>query len=187
MLDDARTKGARVIEFRGPAQHGGMTHTRTMVPTIILDVTDQMDVMKDEIFGPVLPVMRYRDLADAVAYVNSKPRPLALYFFGRDGPGRQMVLERTTSGGVSINETVLHYAQNDIPFGGVGQSGMGAYHGHEGFKNSQPCEGRVRTGEVQSDRRRPPTIRLGRRTSGGIYDALSLAREPNWPTLALMD
>jgi coniferyl-aldehyde dehydrogenase len=141
MLDDARTKGARVIEFRGPAQHGGMTHTRTMVPTIILDVTDQMDVMKDEIFGPVLPVMRYRDLADAVAYVNSKPRPLALYFFGRDGPGRQMVLERTTSGGVSINETVLHYAQNDIPFGGVGQSGMGAYHGHEGFKTLSHAKG----------------------------------------------
>jgi coniferyl-aldehyde dehydrogenase len=134
LLDDARAKGARVIELGGPATPGRTTHARTMVPTAVLDVTDDMEVMKEEIFGPILPVIPYRDLAGAVAYVNARPRPLALYFFGPDGPGRQMVLARTTSGGVSINETILHYAQDDMPFGGVGASGMGAYHGHEGFK-----------------------------------------------------
>jgi hypothetical protein len=75
------------------------------------------------------------DLEDAIDYVNSRPRPLALYFFGPNSLGRRLVLERTTSGGVSINETNLHYAQEDIPFGGVGSSGMGAYHGYEGFKS----------------------------------------------------
>ena len=141
MLNDARAKGARVIEFGGLAQPGGVTQTRTMMPTIILNVTDEMNLMKDEIFGPILPIVPYRDLEDAVVYVNSRPRPLALYFFGPDGPGRQMVLERTTSGGVSINETILHYAQDDIPFGGVGPSGMGAYHGHEGFKTLSHAKG----------------------------------------------
>jgi coniferyl-aldehyde dehydrogenase len=112
-----------------------------MVPTVVLNVTEEMAVMRDEIFGPILPIMPYRDLENAVAYVNSRPRPLALYFFGRDGPGRRMVLERTTSGGVSINETFLHYGQDDIPFGGVGASGMGAYHGHEGFKALSHAKG----------------------------------------------
>jgi len=157
MLDDARNKGARVIALPGPTQHGGITHTRTMVPTIVLDVTDEMNVMKDEIFGPILPVIPYQNLEDAVAYINSKPRPLALYFFGPDGPGRQMVLERTTSGGVSINETILHYAQNDMPFGGVGASGMGAYHGHEGFKSLSHAKGVFEQARLSlTDAVRPP-------------------------------
>jgi coniferyl-aldehyde dehydrogenase len=141
LLDDARTKGARVIELGGPAKPGAMTHARTMVPTVMLDVTDETNVMREEIFGPILPIISYRDLEDAVAYVNSRPRPLALYFFGPDGPGRRMVLERTTSGGVSVNETNLHYAQDDVPFGGVGSSGMGAYHGREGFKALSHAKG----------------------------------------------
>jgi coniferyl-aldehyde dehydrogenase len=141
LLDDARSKGARVIEIGGPAEPSSRTHARTMVPTVMLNVTDEMNVMRDEIFGPILPIVSYRDLEGAVAYVNSRPRPLALYFFGPNGPGRRMVLERTTSGGVSINETNLHYAQDDVPFGGVGPSGMGAYHGHEGFKALSHAKG----------------------------------------------
>ena len=167
MLNDARAKGARVIELRGPNQNSDLTHTRTMIPTIILDVTDRMDVMKDEIFGPVLPVMPYRNLEDVVACINSRPRPLALYFFGPDGPGRQMVLERTTSGGVSINETVLHYAQNDLPFGGVGQSGMGAYHGHEGFKTLSHAKGVFKQARFSlTDAVRPPFGRIVERVVG---------------------
>jgi coniferyl-aldehyde dehydrogenase len=161
LLDDARTKGARVIEIGGPAKPGGMTHMRTMVPTIVLNVTDEMNVMRDEIFGPILPIIPYSDLEDAVAYVNSRPRPLALYFFGPDGPGRRMVLERTTSGGVSINETNLHYAQDDIPFGGVGPSGMGAYHGHEGFKALSHAKGVFEQATFNlTDVVRPPFGRL---------------------------
>ncbi len=90
--------------------------------------------MQEEIFGPILPVVTYDGLDDAIAYVNARPRPLALYYFGTDAQSQRKVLERTTSGGVLINDTILHYAQDDLPFGGVGLSGMGAYHGPEGFK-----------------------------------------------------
>jgi coniferyl-aldehyde dehydrogenase len=161
ILNDSRTKGARVIEFGGPTKPSGITHARTMMPTIVLNATDEMNVMRDEIFGPILPIIPYRDLEDVVAYVNSRQRPLALYFFGPRGPGRQMVLERTTSGGVSINETNLHYAQDDIPFGGVGPSGMGAYHGHEGFKTLSHAKGVFEQAKFNlTDAVRPPFGRI---------------------------
>jgi coniferyl-aldehyde dehydrogenase len=133
LLEDARAKGARLIEIGSTPEDGARTHRRTMTPTIVLGAAADMKVMQEEIFGPILPIIPYESLEDAIAYVNARPRPLALYFFGSDGPGRRQVLERTTSGGVSINECLLHYAQDDLPFGGVGASGMGAYHGREGF------------------------------------------------------
>src|SRR5262249_60916798 len=86
------------------------------------------------VFGQMLPVVAYEELEDAIAYVNARPRPLALYFFGTDKTSQRLVVERTSSGGVLINDTILHYAQDDLPFGGIGPSGMGAYHGAEGFK-----------------------------------------------------
>jgi coniferyl-aldehyde dehydrogenase len=108
-----------------------------------------------------------RDLENAIAYVNSRPRPLALYFFGRKGPGRRLVLERTTSGGVSINETNLHYAQEDIPFGGIGPSGMGAYHGYEGFKTLSHAKGIFEQARFNfTDAIRPPFGRLFDRVIG---------------------
>ena len=93
-----------------------------------------MRIMQEEIFGPVLPVVTYRDLSEAIAYVNARPRPLALYYFGSSAANRARVLTETTSGGVTINGTLMHYAQDDLPFGGVGASGLGAYHGIEGFR-----------------------------------------------------
>jgi coniferyl-aldehyde dehydrogenase len=105
-----------------------------MTPTILLDVNDSMRVMQEEIFGPVLPIMTYRSLEDAIRYVNEHPRPLALYYFDDDGGRARDVLERTISGGACVNETMLHFAVDDIPFGGVGPSGIGAYHGFEGFE-----------------------------------------------------
>ena len=92
-----------------------------------------MQVMQDEIFGPLLPIVPYRTLEQALAYVNDRPRPLALYYFGYNKAEQQQVLENTHSGGVCVNETLLHVAIDDLPFGGVGPSGMGRYHGHEGF------------------------------------------------------
>ena len=89
--------------------------------------------MREEIFGPLLPVVPYDDLDAAIAYVNARPRPLALYVFDHDRAAVDRVLERTISGGVTVNETLLHIAQDDLPFGGVGPSGMGAYHGRAGF------------------------------------------------------
>ena len=141
LLADAKANGARVIDIGGTRGGGGSRQSRMFLPAIVLDATDEMKVLQDEIFGPILPVVPYRALEDAVAYVNARPRPLALYYFGPDGPGRRMVLERTTSGNVTINDTMLHYAQEDLPFGGVGMSGMGAYHAREGFKSMSHAKG----------------------------------------------
>jgi coniferyl-aldehyde dehydrogenase len=132
LVEDAKAKGARVIEV-GTKQPRG-SQSRIFPPTLLFDVTDDMAVMQEEIFGPILPVVTYEELDDAIAYVNARPRPLALYFFGTDKTSQRLVVERTTSGGVLINDTILHYAQDDLPFGGIGPSGMGAYHGAEGFK-----------------------------------------------------
>jgi coniferyl-aldehyde dehydrogenase len=147
MVDDARAKGARICEIG--ASDGGRerTHARTFLPVVVTNVTEDMAVATEEIFGPILPVIPYRTIEDAIAHVNARPRPLALYFFGSDGPAQQQVLARTTSGNVDINDTVMHYVQDDIPFGGVGASGMGAYHGHEGFKTMSHAKGVF----VQSD------------------------------------
>jgi coniferyl-aldehyde dehydrogenase len=106
----------------------------TLPPTLVLDVRDDMRIMQEEIFGPLLPIVAYRDLDEAIAFVNARPRPLALYHFGSSAANRRQVLARTTSGGVTINGTLLHYVQDDLPFGGVGPSGLGAYHGREGFR-----------------------------------------------------
>jgi acyl-CoA reductase-like NAD-dependent aldehyde dehydrogenase len=93
-----------------------------------------MGILKEEIFGPILPVVGYRDAAEAIAFVNARPRPLALYVFDHDGEAVDRILEQTVSGGASVNETLVHLGQDDLPFGGVGPSGMGRYHGREGFE-----------------------------------------------------
>ncbi len=97
--------------------------------------------MREEIFGPILPIVTYRTLDDAIAYINRRPRPLALYYFGTSSEDRRKVLTRTTSGNVTVNDTLMHYVQNALPFGGVGMSGMGAYHGIEGFKAFSHAKG----------------------------------------------
>jgi coniferyl-aldehyde dehydrogenase len=99
----------------------------------VLDAPPDARILREEIFGPLLPVVAYRTLDEAIAYVNARPRPLALYVFDRDRAAIDRVLERTVSGGVTVNETILHVAQDDLPFGGVGASGMGHYHGRAGF------------------------------------------------------
>jgi len=133
LLDDARAKGARILE-PGPSPERAQTRAHTLPPTLVLGAHDGMKIMQEEIFGPVLPIVTYAELDDALAFVNARPRPLALYWFGSSTARRDRVLSHTTSGGVSINGTILHYAQDDLPFGGIGQSGFGAYHGIEGFR-----------------------------------------------------
>ena len=134
-LDDAQAKGARLLPLFEQGQDRRMPHH------LLLNVSDEMRVMQDEIFGPLLPVVPYDDLEQALAYVNARPRPLALYYFGYDKAEQQTVLERTHSGGVCLNDTLLHVAQDDLPFGGVGPSGMGHYHGHEGFLTFSKAKG----------------------------------------------
>lgn len=140
LIEDAAAKGARVVPLgRQAGEPEARAHT--LSPTLILDLTDDMDIMQEEIFGPVLPVVTYQDLDEAIAYVNARPRPLALYFFGGDDADRRKVVSRTTSGNLGINNTLMHYAQDDLPFGGVGPSGMGAYHGIEGFRTMSHAKG----------------------------------------------
>jgi coniferyl-aldehyde dehydrogenase len=133
LLDDARAKGARVVETGLSPEHA-KRRAHTLPPTLVLNVHGDMRIMQEEIFGPLLPIVTYRDVAEAIAFVNAGPRPLALYYFGSPSTNRRQVLSRTTSGGVTINGTLLHYVQDDLPFGGIGASGVGAYHSIEGFR-----------------------------------------------------
>ena len=110
------------------------TETRLMPPVIVTEPADNSDLMQNEIFAPILPLIHYDSLADAIHFVNARPRPLALYVFGNNDYELEQVLTRTVSGGVCINEVIVHVAQHDLPFGGVGHSGMGAYHGKAGFE-----------------------------------------------------
>ena len=133
LIDDARAHGARIIEV-GNKPGDASRRPHTLAPTVVLGVTDEMRIAHEEIFGPILPIFPYRDIDDAIDFVNARPRPLALYYFGRDDADRRKVLTRTTSGNVTVNGTIMHVGQDDLPFGGVGASGMGKYHGVEGFR-----------------------------------------------------
>jgi coniferyl-aldehyde dehydrogenase len=97
-------------------------------------VTEDMQAMQEEIFGPVLPVKTYKSVGEAIDYVNGRDRPLGLYYFGHDAGEREQVLTRTISGGVTVNDVIFHVSMEDLPFGGVGPSGIGSYHGVEGFR-----------------------------------------------------
>ncbi|MCY1278764.1 Coniferyl aldehyde dehydrogenase [compost metagenome] len=134
-LADAEAKGARLVPLFPEAQGRRLPHT------VVLNASDDMQLMQEEIFGPLLPVIPYRTLDEAVRYINDRPRPLALYYFGYGRSEQQRVLEETHSGGVCLNDTLLHVAQDDMPFGGVGPSGMGHYHGHEGFLTFSKAKG----------------------------------------------
>jgi len=134
-LDDAREKGANVVEINPADEDFSQQQHHRIPPTIVLDPTDDMQVMQDEIFGPILPVKQYQDVNETLDYINDHDRPLGLYYFGQDKAEENKVLTHTTSGGVTVNDVVMHVAQEDLPFGGVGPSGMGSYHGHDGFRN----------------------------------------------------
>ena len=134
-LDDAKAKGADLVEINPANEDFSQQEHHRIPPTIILDPTEDMQVMQEEIFGPILPVKQYKDLDEPLDYINSHDRPLGLYYFGQDKSEENKVLNHTTSGGVTVNDVVMHVAQEDLPFGGVGPSGMGSYHGIDGFKN----------------------------------------------------
>jgi coniferyl-aldehyde dehydrogenase len=133
LIEDARGRGATVIEVE-PLDSTLVAAGRQLPPTLLLNVNEGMRVMSEEIFGPILPIIPYDSLAEALAYINCRERPLALYWFGQNSAARDQVLAGTIAGGVSINDTLLHIAQEGLPFGGVGASGQGHYHGEFGFR-----------------------------------------------------
>ncbi len=133
LVEEARGRGARLIEIN-PAGEALPPDKRKFAPTLVVDPDEDLGVMHEEIFGPVLPVKTYGAVEEVVAYINARPRPLAFYYFGADGKKRDLMLERTISGGVSVNDTLMHFVTENLPVGGVGASGMGAYHGEDGFR-----------------------------------------------------
>ena len=130
---DAKAKGARVIEINPAQEDFDQQEHRRMPPTLILNARDDMDVMRDEIFGPILPVIRYSAMDTVIDQINAGDRPLATYYFGNDDVELAQLSNRTTSGGMCVNDVIMHCAQENLPFGGIGPSGMGVYHGHDGF------------------------------------------------------
>lgn len=133
LIADAKSKGADIIEINPASEDFSQQEHRKIPPTLILGATDDMSVMQEEIFGPVLPIKTYQTLDETIGYINAHPRPLALYYFGDDSAESEALLARTHSGGVTINDVIFHFSMDDLPFGGVGASGIGAYHGKRGF------------------------------------------------------
>ncbi|BCU64441.1 hypothetical protein F941_01954 [Acinetobacter bouvetii DSM 14964 = CIP 107468] len=127
-LTDAHAKGAQLVQEHAAPDGRRMPHV------VVTNVNDDMALMQNEIFGPILPIVCYQQIDEAIEYVNARERPLALYYFGYDKAEQQKVLHETHSGGVCLNETLMTAGMEDMPFGGIGASGMGHYHGHEGFK-----------------------------------------------------
>ncbi|PCC72132.1 coniferyl-aldehyde dehydrogenase [Nannocystis exedens] len=134
LLDDAKAKGAEVIAINPGNEDFASAGSNKMPLHLVRKTTPEMRVTREEIFGPILPIVPYDRTEEAIAYVNAGERPLALYYFGDDADEERRVVERTVSGGVTLNDVVFHGVPEDLPFGGIGPSGMGSYHGFDGFK-----------------------------------------------------
>ena len=150
-INDAKDKGAKLTEIN-PANED-LSAGRKLAPVIVQNMKNNMTIAEEELFGPILPIIPYESMDEAIAYINDRPRPLALYFFGYDKNEQNHVLNNTHSGGVSVNDTLMHLAQEDMPFGGIGDSGMGHYHGKEGFITFSKAKavhrkGRISTGSL---------------------------------------
>ncbi|CAI8900077.1 coniferyl aldehyde dehydrogenase [Pseudomonas sp. IT-P176] len=144
-LSQARAAGVELVELNPAAEDFSQAAHNKIVPTLLRDPGDELQVMQDEIFGPLLPVKAYDQLSEVIAFINARPRPLALYYFGQDAEEEAQVLSRTCSGGVTLNGVLSHASLDSLPFGGVGQSGMGAYHGIDGFRTFSHAKAVLRT------------------------------------------
>jgi len=147
-IDDARAKGANIVVL-SPRDDDWGDRERHKIPIhLVIDPTDDMLVMQEELFGPVLCIKPYDNIDDCIAVINDRPRPLAFYYLGKDKAEQQHVIGNTIAGGMCINDLAMHVACDDMPFGGVGASGMGNYHGREGFKTFSHAKAVLRQGRV---------------------------------------
>lgn len=148
-LIDAKNKGA-ILTVLGNDSEQACFNEGKIPLTLVNNVNDEMLLMQEEIFGPILPIISYTSLPQAIAYINNRPRPLALYLCSHNAKTQQMVLEQTHAGGVCINDAAMHVAQDDMPFGGIGPSGMGQYHGHEGFLTFSKAKSVFKKGKINT-------------------------------------
>lgn len=169
-IGDARSKGAEIVEINPAREDFRQQPFHKIPPTLVLNPTDDMKIMQDEIFGPLLPVKTYDIVDEAIGYVNDHPRPLGLYYFGQDKAEQERVLSGTTSGGVSVNDVIMHVAMEDLPFGGVGPSGMGAYHGIDGFRTFSHAKAvfQQANSDLTAMMRPPYGAKFMKMVSGGI-------------------
>ena len=148
-LSDAKDKGAILTVLGNDSETDCLAKGKIPL-TLVNNVSDDMLLMQEEIFGPILPIISYKNLESAIAYVNERPRPLALYLCSHNTHTQQVVLERTHAGGVCLNDAAMHVAQDDMPFGGIGPSGMGHYHGHEGFLTLSKAKSVFKKGKLNT-------------------------------------
>ncbi len=145
-LADAKEKGAEVITIN--PRNEDFTGSKKIPPTLVTNTTADMLLSQEEIFGPVLPIIEYSHISEAIAYINARPRPLALYYFDYDETRAQYIIEHTHSGHVGINVPLAHFVQEDLPFGGIGNSGMGKLHGYEGFMSMSHNRSVLSSGKI---------------------------------------
>jgi coniferyl-aldehyde dehydrogenase len=166
-LDEARNAGVELIELNPADEDFSDQQHHKIAPTLLNNPGDELKVMQDEIFGPLLPIKPYKAIAQVVAYINANPRPLGLYYFGTDADEEAFVLNRTTSGGVTLNDVIRHVGVESLPFGGVGPSGMGAYHGRDGFRAFSHAKAVFRASHGQ-DLMAPPYVEQSRQIVGSL-------------------
>ena len=169
-LEDAKNKGADVIEINPAKEDKSQRTHNKMMPTVVLKATDDMLVMQEEIFGPIMPVKTYSKIDQAVDYVNLHERPLGLYYFGNQKAEEQFVMSNTISGGAALNDVIFQFIQEDLPFGGIGPSGMGHYHGIEGFKTFSHARGVYKQTPVEG------VLKLMRPPFGKLVDQIVATR-----------
>ena len=145
-LTDARAKNARVVTLAFEGEDWNDRARHRMPIHLVIDPSDDMKVMQEELFGPVLCVLPYSDLGEVIVNINRRPHPLAMYYFGHEQKEQEYLIANTTAGGMSINDIGVHFACDDMPFGGVGASGMGHFHGREGFKTFSHAKSVFRQG-----------------------------------------
>ena len=163
-IEDAREKGADVIQINPANESETDKSHNKMMPTIVLNATEEMLVMQEEIFGPIMPIKTYNQIDEVVDYINLHERPLGLYYFGNKKSEEEFVMSNTVSGGAALNDVIFQFIQEDLPFGGIGPSGMGHYHGIEGFKTFSHARGVYKQTSLES------VLKMMRPTFGKLID-----------------
>jgi coniferyl-aldehyde dehydrogenase len=169
-LDDAKQKGAKVIEINPSNETENNKSHNKIMPAMVINPNDEMLVMQEEIFGPIMPIKTYSKIDQVIDYINLNDRPLGLYYFGNDKREQALVTKNTVSGGMAINDVIFQFVQDDIPFGGIGPSGMGHYHGIEGFKTFSHARG------VYKQTRMEGILKLMRPPYGKLFDQILSSR-----------